>query len=511
MTPEKIPGAAPEKKPRIRLLQNWLCLCGIVVALASLFCFLLLLLLDAMAHSANPYIGILTYMVSPFFLFSGIFLTLAGLFWERWRGKRAGPWTPTLQINLSSRRDRRMLVLFLLGSVSFLLVSAVGSYQTYHFTESTEFCGATCHTVMEPEMVGHSQGPHARVECVACHIGPGAAWYVKSKLSGMYQVYATIFDKYPRPIMTPIKNLRPAQETCEQCHWPAKFVGNMDRTYNTFLSDETNTPYTVRLVIKVGGADPTHGPVGGIHWHMNVGSRVEYIAAKRQSGKWVPDETRQNIPWVRVTDSQGVVSVYQVKGFNLPVADQKIRIMDCIDCHNRPAHAFQSPDDAVNLAISIGQIDRSLPWAKKDALIALGKHYSNQTEAMQGIATTLAGKYPVDKFPSEQQQKSVRTAIAAVQQIYRDNFFPAMNASWANYPNNIGHKDWPGCFRCHDGAHMAADGKTSIKANDCNACHTILAQGSGADLALLSPNGFKFKHPADDVDGSCNDCHSGGL
>jgi len=512
MNPEPSP-AQPEtgKTPRFRILQNWLCLIGIVVAGASMFCFLLLLVLDTMAASSNAYVGILTYLVAPSFLFAGIFIFAAGLLWQRYRQKKGRAWAPMLEINLARGRDRKLLVAFLLCTIVFLLVSAVGSYQTYTFTESTTFCGETCHTVMEPEKVGHSMGPHARVECVACHIGPGATWYVKSKLSGMYQVYATLFDKYPRPILTPIKNLRPAQETCEQCHWPAKFVGNLDRTYNTFLSDETNTPYTVRLTIKVGGGDPTEGPLGGIHWHMNVGNKVEYIAAKRQSGKWVPDETRQNIPWVRLTDKQGAVTVYQEKGFDLNIQDQKIRLMDCMDCHNRPAHSFETPDDAVNLAISNGEIDRVLPWVKKNALTALGKHYDTQPEAMQGIATALTRNYPVDKFPDPQQQKSIRAAIAAVQEIYRDNFFPEMKASWANYPNNIGHKDWPGCFRCHDGAHLAADGKMSIKANDCNACHSILAQGTGKDLDQLSPDGLKFKHPGDEVDGGCTDCHSGGL
>jgi len=483
----------------------------VVIALGSLFCFLLLLLLDAMAHFSNPYLGILTYMVVPFFLVTGIFLTAFGLLWDRWRRRKVAGLPQSFQINLGRHRDRRILGIFLSCSTVFLLVSAVGSYQTYRFTESTEFCGESCHTVMQPELVGHSDGPHARVECVACHIGPGAAWYVKSKLSGMYQVYATLTDKYPRPILTPIKNLRPAQETCEQCHWPAKFVGNLDRTYNTYLSDEANTPFTIRLTIKVGGGDPTHGPVGGIHWHMNVGNKVEYIAAKLANGKWVPDETRQNIPWVRVTDSLGVVSEYGVKGFNARLLDQDVRTMDCIDCHNRPAHAFQTPDDAVNLAISMGEIDRGLPSIKKNTLAALGRHYTTQTNALEGIATTLAGQYPADKFPAEQQQISVRAAIAATQKIYRDNFFPEMNASWANYPNNIGHKDWPGCFRCHDGNHLTADAKRTIKANDCNACHTILAQGSGPELDLLSPNGQKFKHPGDEVDGGCTDCHTGGL
>jgi nitrate/TMAO reductase-like tetraheme cytochrome c subunit len=318
---------------------------------------------------------------------------------------------------------------------------------------------------------------------------------VKSKLSGTYQVYAVAFDKYPRPVPTPIKNLRPAQETCEQCHWPKKFVGNLDRTYQYFLGDETNSPFAVRMTMKVGGGDPTHGPEGGIHWHMNVkNNKVEYITT---------DDARQKIPWVRVTDSQGVVTEFRVKSFTNTVASQTVRTMDCMDCHNRPAHTYQSPNDAVNLAMALGHIDRTLPWIKTNAVYALTRDYTNETQALQGIATTLA-----DRYPGEPRIKPV---ITAVQRIYGENFFPEMNASWQKYPNNIGHKDWPGCFRCHDGKHATADGRKVIKASDCNTCHTILTQGTGAELDLLTPNGQKFKHPGDEVDGACNDCHTGGL
>jgi hypothetical protein len=177
--------------------------------------------------------------------------------------------------------------------------------------------------------------------------------------------------------------------------------------------------------------------------------------------------------------------------------------MDCMDCHNRPAHTYQSPNDAVNLAMSLHPDFRALPWFKTNALFALTRRYTNETQALQGIATFLADRY--------RDTPDTRKVIGVVQQIYSDNFFPEMNASWEKYPNNIGHKDWPGCFRCHDGQHKTADGKRAIKANDCNACHTILAQGKGAELDLLSPLGQKFKHPGDEVDGGCNDCHTGGL
>jgi nitrate/TMAO reductase-like tetraheme cytochrome c subunit len=491
-------SAEPAKEPndllRTSLFRNWLSAAGLVVVVGSFFSFFLLLLIDSTAHFANPYIGILTYLVAPGFLMMGLFLVWLGAHLRRRQIiKSSGP-LPPIHIDLTRPRDRRLIGFFIVGAVIFLLVSAIGSYQTYHFTESVSFCGQACHGVMKPEYVTYLNGPHARVACAECHIGKGADWYVRSKLSGTYQVYATMAGKYPRPIPTPVKNLRPAQETCEECHWPKKFVGNLERTYTSFLSDETNTPFTVRMLLNVGGADPTRGPVGGIHWHMNVGNTIEYIAA---------DEERQKIPWVRITDSQGVVTEYRTARFTNAVDKASIRRMDCMDCHNRPAHRYQTPNGAVNLAMALGRIDRTIPFIKSNAVYALTRAYTNETQARDGIATYLYDRYHGDA--------RVRPVINAVQQIYTNNFFPEMKASWKNYPDNIGHKDWPGCFRCHDGLHKSTDGKKSIAANDCNTCHTILAQGQGAELDLLNPRGQKFKHPGDEVDGACNDCHTGGL
>ena len=487
------PGSAPVR-PRFPLLRNWLSLAGLVIAVGSLFSFLLLFILDAAAHLANPYLGILTYMVAPGFLITGLFLILLGALWQRHRLKASAS-LPALQIDLSRHRDRRILGIFIAGSLCFLLISAVGSYKTYQFTESVQFCGQACHTVMKPELTTYLQGPHARVACAECHIGPGATWFVRSKLSGTYQVYATLFDKFPRPIPTPIKDLRPAQETCNQCHWPRKFVGDLDRTYSYFLGDRTNTPFSIRLLLKVGGGDPTHGPVGGIHWHMSISNRVEYIAA---------DQARQKIPWVRLTDPAGVVTVFREATFTNDISRSEIRKMDCMDCHNRPAHRYASPNDAINLAIALGHLDRTLPYIKTNAVYVLTRPYKTETEAQTGIATVLANRYKDDS--------RIRQGIPFVQQIYADNFFPAMKANWSVYPDNLGHKNWPGCFRCHDGRHKTEDGKRLIKANDCNTCHTILAQGNGAELLRLSAEGQKFKHPEDLYDPAflCTDCHSGG-
>ena len=262
---------------------------------SSIFAFLLLFFLDAVVYSSNPYVGILTFLVAPMFLAAGFVIFLFGAWRWRRRLAKANGSAPSLHINvdLSRAHDRRVLAFFIPASAGFLLLTAMGSYHTYHFTESVEFCGEACHTVMKPELTSYRHSPHARVACAECHIGKGAEWYVRSKLSGTYQVYATLAHKYPTPIPTPVKNLRPAQETCEQCHWPKKFVGNLDRTISYYLPDQTNTLYSIRLLLKVGGDDPTHGPVGGIHWHMNVGNKIEYIAT---------DEARQKIPWVRMTD-----------------------------------------------------------------------------------------------------------------------------------------------------------------------------------------------------------------
>src|SRR5208283_4423137 len=313
-------------KPPYRpsLLRNWMSLTGLVVVIGSLFSFLLLFMLDAVAHFSNPYLGILTYIIAPGFLISGLLLTVVGVLRERHKRGGAVGLFPVVQVDLSRPRDRRRMAAFLAGSVFFLFLSAVGSYNTYHFSESVQFCGQTCHTVMKPELVTYQHGPHARVACVECHIGPGAAWFVKAKLSGTYQVYATLAKKYPTPIPTPVRNLRPAQETCEQCHWPKKFVGNLDRTLSYYLPDSSNSLYSVRLLLKVGGDDPTHGPVGGIHWHMNVANKIEYIAT---------DEARQKIPWVRMTDRQGVVTEYRTKEFTNDVSQMPVRRIDCMDCH----------------------------------------------------------------------------------------------------------------------------------------------------------------------------------
>jgi nitrate/TMAO reductase-like tetraheme cytochrome c subunit/uncharacterized membrane protein len=477
---------------RPSLFRNWISLVGSMVAIGALFSFLLLFVLDAISKFSNPYVSILTYMGVPAFLIGGIVLAFFGAWRERSR-RSHGTGPTSLQIDLNQPRDRRNLAAFVSGSIVFLLLTAIGSYNAFNFTESVTFCGETCHKVMKPELTTHDHGPHARVACVQCHVGPGVSWFVKSKISGSYQLYSVAFNKYPRPITTPIKNLRPARETCEECHWPQSFVGNLDRTFNYFQSDASNSPYSIRLLLKIGGSDPRRGPVGGIHWHNIAGNKVEYIAT---------DFARQKIPWVRVTDAAGHVTVFKTRSFTNDISTMEIRTMDCMDCHNRPSHRYLSPERAVNQAMALRRIDPGIPWMKTNAMFVLTRDYKTEEEATNSIAQTLAAKYPGDV--------RVAAAIPVVQEIYSENFFPEMKANWSSYPDNVGHMIWPGCFRCHDGQHKTEDRKITIKANDCNTCHTILAQGAGAELDQLAPAGQQFKHPGGDYDGACTDCHNGG-
>ncbi len=480
----------PKSFSRFSLFRNWISLSGLVVAIGSFFSFLLLFAIDLTGRVSNPYLGILTFVVAPGFLITGLFLTALGWFIQHRKLIKSAPGIAPrlLLIDLSRDRDRRHLIIFTVLATVFLLFSAIGSYRTYHFAESVQFCGQTCHTPMKPEYTTYLHSPHARVECTACHVGPGVASFVQAKMNGVRQLYGVVCNQYSHPIETP-KHLRPAQVICEQCHWPQKYVGNLDRTFTHFLSDETNTPAAIRLVLKVGGGDPTHGPVGGIHWHMNLANKVEYIAT---------NDNRQAIPWVRLTDAQGKVTVFKTDSFKDDPAKYTLRTMECLDCHNRPAHHFQPPNESVDLAMALGKIDPSIPLIKSNLVAFLIQTNATEAEGLQKISSLLRARYPKDP--------RLDAVIAEANQIYQNNFFPEMKADWRAYPNNIGHKYWPGCFRCHDGRHKTEDGKRKIEASDCNSCHTILAQGAGAQLAQLKTDGHKFAHPDSSSEGTDPDC-----
>jgi nitrate/TMAO reductase-like tetraheme cytochrome c subunit len=476
--------------------NNWISAIGAVIATGALFSFAFLVWMDFSQGEKNPYLGILTYIVAPLFLFAGLALFFLGAWLQRrYAIKNAQNRPDRWQLDFSQPRQRRLIFGFAAGGVLFLVLSAFGSYQTYHYSESTQFCGQVCHEAMNPEFVTYQRGAHARVDCVDCHIGSGAEWFLKAKINGTHQLIAYTLDNYNRPIETPLQNLRPAQDICEKCHWPEKFHGNIEINFAHYLSDRKNTPYTARMLMHVNQSQPG-SPPGGIHWHVNENEKVEYFAT---------DPKRQDIPWMRVTNVKtGDSRVYRTAEFpGEPPADQ-IRVMDCMDCHNRPAHMFPTANDAVERAMLAGELSTALPNIKRDAVNAMTQEIATEAEAPQKIADYLSKRYG--------GHPDLPTAIATVQSLYATTIFPERKADWRVYPNNIGHKDWPGCFRCHDDKHKTSSGQ-SVSASDCSSCHAIIAQGKGDELGTLTAKGLEFAHPGGELDPelTCADCHNGGV
>ena len=490
-----------------RLLRNPVSLAGVALAFVSLANFFFLFLIDLVSEKASPYVGILAYMVAPACLITGLVLMAVGLVWERRKKLTETGETPLYpRVDLNDPGQRSAVAFFATFLVVFVLLSAMGSYKAYEFTDSVQFCGQLCHSVMNPEYTAYQLSPHARVGCVECHVGSGASWYVRSKLSGVRQVFATTFKTFPRPIPTPVHDLRPAQETCEQCHWPKRFYGAQLKVFTHYASDEKNTAQQIRMLLKTGGGDPSTGAPGGIHWHMNISNEITYIAA---------DDKRQVIPYVHAKDMQGRITEYFAKD-SPPTKEQMAKgtrhRMDCIDCHNRPTHIYVPPDRAVDDSLLAGRLDASLPFLKQQAVEVLTKTYSTTDAAMEGIATDLHTFY-LTKYPEldKNRQADIRNAIGEVQRIYASTTFPEMRLDWKTHPNNIGHFYYSGCFRCHDGQHVSSDGRVIRK--DCDICHTVLEQNEGA-TRLIASEGAAFKHPVDLGDltqVSCSDCHTGGV
>jgi len=258
-----------------------------------------------------------------------------------------------------------------------VVIVALASYKGVETMDSVEFCGQTCHEVMKPEFTAYQNGPHAHVHCVSCHIGPGAGWFVKSKLSGVRQVFAVAFNTHSRPIESPVHDLRPARETCQQCHWPAKFHGDKIETKFEYAEDESNTESKTTLRLHIGGVEASGRP-SGIHWHVAEQNVVEYIAL---------DADRQQIGYVKWTDPAGVTQEFWAEGVTEAqlVAGERRR-MDCVDCHNRPSHIFaRSADRAINEAMAAGAIAKDLPFIRREAGVALKAEYPDTTTAGTAI------------------------------------------------------------------------------------------------------------------------------
>ncbi len=451
------------------LSQNTLSLIGVVLTTSSALTLIGFWMYDFMLPGPpHPYVGILLFLILPGVFVLGLLLIPIGIGLRRRQLQQIGE-LPTVYpaIDLKMPMVRNSLLFIGFATILNVMIFGLASYKGVSYMDSKEFCGLSCHTVMAPEYGAYENSPHSRVECVQCHIGPGAGWFVRAKLSGLRQVFAVTFHTYSRPIPSPVKYLRPARDTCEQCHWPQRFSGDKFILKTNYKDDEKNTPMTTALVMKIGGWAPS-GSVGIHGKHLDDGSRIHYIST---------DERRQVIPVVYYTDDKGKIVEYvstDIKVNKHELEKGEKRTMDCIDCHNRPTHAFELPANAVDLRMSRGLISPELPYIHKKAVELLKADYPDRDTAQRQIVEGIENYYRTS-FPDLYASKRalIEQSAENLARIYLRNIFPDMKMSWGVHPNNLGHNDFPGCFRCHDGSHTSADGQTI--SNDCTTCHNLLA------------------------------------
>ncbi len=405
--------------------------------------------------------------------------------WLRW---------PKLTLDLSQKQHRRRLGMVLLILTIAGSAFIYGNVKIYQYTESAEFCGTACHT-MAPEMARYEKSPHAKVECVQCHIGPGTSFFVRSKIDGIKQVYAVLTDSFSRPIKSPVHNLRPARETCETCHTPTSFKDNIIKTITHYDDDEENTTMQSTLILKMGGWKESTETSQGIHWHVN--SKVYYIAA---------DEQNQVILWVGVEQEDGSLKEYfsrdmltmaQSSFVEEAFANGEVREMDCIDCHNRTAHYVPYPGEAIDEAINDGLIDQEIPFIRAKSIELLSADYSSRFDAYEAIAG-LNDFYAVSHpevlskpgVGGDAENPSFIASLEAVQAIYDETNFPEMSQDWETNPNNARHTPFLGCFRCHDGKHVSVDedgAEAELISVKCNLCHTVPIVGRGNEMLVEAP------------------------
>jgi nitrate/TMAO reductase-like tetraheme cytochrome c subunit len=458
--------------PRLDWTRHPVGLLGAMIATISAVLILSLFLAGLAGYEGGPYIGIVAYSVFPGLFVVGLLMIPIGLWLERRRlvklAASGGIEPPLWHIDLNDPKTRRRVIGFVALTVVNLLIIGIASYKGLEVMDSPEFCGS-CHAVMDPEYTAYKASPHARVRCVECHIGRGASWFVKSKLSGSWQLISVNLNLYPRPVPTPVHNLRPARETCEECHWPDKFTGDKFLVRSHYDEDEQSTEKKSVVILKVGGGTPERGQ--GIHWHVMPGVEIRYQA----------DDKRQEISVVEVKRPGGAARTYAKKGAK--ATGDSWRTMDCIDCHNRPTHQFKPAETVVDHAIEVGRIDRSLPFVRREAMKAVKAQYASHDAARAGIRDALKGFYST-QYPEVAKEKgaTIDRAIDALIEGYTTHVWPQMKIAWGTYPSFLGHDQAPGCFRCHDEEHVTADGKAISQ--DCGLCHSLLADRE-ADPAIL--------------------------
>ena len=451
------------------LTQHWLSLVGTALVATALISWLFVLPMQIRGHASNPYAGIIVFLVLPIVFLSGLALVPIGVYLSKHQIREQ-----LVQPEFDRKSAlRRIAWFFVVVTVINILIGTQLTYRAVTYMETPQFCGASCHS-MKPELAAYRNSPHSRVECVDCHVAPGAKGWINSKTNGLHQLVSTVFGTAPRPIPPALQSNRliPSRETCEHCHWPQKFGGTRLRIFSKYAEDEANTRTDTVLLMLVGG-----NRIAGIHGaHFGPGIHIRFAAA---------DPSRQSIPWVEYSNATtgesrkfAAADPPSDSANALPTYD-----MQCVDCHNRPTHVFDLPERAMDKALSFGDLPVTLPFIKKTGVGLLRTAYSSSQEAAEKLPAALVSFYQ-NNYPDVYTKRTddIRQAGQSVLAIYQRNVFPDLKVAWGTYPNNLGHTDFPGCFRCHDGSHTAADGKTITQ--DCSSCHEPLAMDEASPEIL---------------------------
>jgi nitrate/TMAO reductase-like tetraheme cytochrome c subunit len=400
---------------------------------------------------------------------------------------------------------QRILPYAVLGVLT--LVVFISSAYAWEYTNSPEFCGTACHT-MPPEYTSYLTSPHARVDCVDCHIGKGfITTRITRKAGDAKHIVRLAFENYEFPITA--GELRPARETCEKCHFPEKFSDDSLREIKHFASDTENTARSVYLILKTGGGTKRLGLGQGIHWHIE--NEVQFYAT---------DARQQEIPYIRVLDENGgveeFIDIESDMNFT-SIDDEELHEMDCITCHNRITHLVNHPEDMIDKMLARGVISPDIPDIRRQAIELFYREYESTEIALNAIVglKSYYENYYGDFYSNN--QALVDNAISELRTAYEQSVYVEQKSDWDSHPNNVGHEFSPGCFRCHDGKHLN-DQDEAIRL-ECNLCHSIPVVAESSDFITdieisrgpepeshLNPNWIGMHR--DIFDHTCQNCHT---
>lgn len=446
---------------------------GVILTTISITLMVVGLVLDLLGFIENTYANLFTYLVLPGGMLTGLAIIPLAAWLRRRQWNNFGISRDHLHINLSDKRHRKGVIIFTVLTVVNLTVLSLIAYEGYHYTESPAFCGKVCHQVMEPEFVAYSRSAHSKVVCVECHIGSGAEWFVKAKISGLRQVLAVFTDSYSRPIPSPVEHLRPSRDTCEECHWTDKFHGKKVKSIKHFTNEDQTNPTVTDIALHIGGRNPENDAFEGIHWHVSKGIEIKYLAV---------DDKRTQIAKVAIKKADGSTDEFVKEGLVIPAERaEKWRVMDCTDCHSRPTHIYDMPEEVVDFGLASKKINGAVPGIREDSFKALTAEYKSRDEAKKNIGPALLALQSArNPQLAAKHKKDLETAGAYLVEGYLSNVWPDMKVTWGTYQSHIGHRSEDfgnykyadtkfGCFRCHDEEHSNKEGKTISQ--DCGTCH----------------------------------------